>query len=233
MLKTTTAALFWIISLNAVASEPTFYSVILGSPRPNQIIRLETHLTVPAQPNPKGTLFLWPGLQPGNGEAGVLQPVLTWGPSCAPGSQPAAYSTWWVSGQYVNPKDPLPNLSKCNGGDIMAVAVGDDIDMAMELVEGVWVQTITDTKSGKSVRYQTDLLGQKMNFAHFVIEEWGALPQSSVTFSHTTIRFQNPDPSNCKLIKIQGQASLPRPEQDGNQCAIDSIVLQDPTVSEF
>jgi hypothetical protein len=75
----------------------------------NEIVGLRTTLRVPAKPEPAGTIFLWPGLQPdrdgrnyfpiGNG---VLQPVLTWGPSCAPGEKPRTYSTWWISGQYVN-----------------------------------------------------------------------------------------------------------------------------------
>ena len=73
-----------------------------------QIAELRTTLAVPAKPPPSGTLFLWPGLQPlPNGKNynpvgnGVLQPVLTWGSTCAVGA-PDDYSTWWISGQYVN-----------------------------------------------------------------------------------------------------------------------------------
>lgn len=64
----------------------------------NEIVSLFTRLVVPPEPAPVGTLYLWPGLQPRRGtdyypiDNGVLQPVLTWGPSpCAAGKQPEEY----------------------------------------------------------------------------------------------------------------------------------------------
>jgi uncharacterized protein (TIGR03437 family) len=80
---------------------------------PNQVVGLETSLLVPpAPPVPTqqgAALFLWPGIDPTSNSAnflpinnGVLQPVLSWGPSCAPTSQPPPFSSWWISAQYVN-----------------------------------------------------------------------------------------------------------------------------------
>ena len=87
---------------------PTKYlsGVYLYAGTTNEFVDLRTTLTVPAPPPATGTLFLWPGLDPAPGgrnflpiDNGVLQPVLTWGASCAPGQQPIQYSTWWISGQ--------------------------------------------------------------------------------------------------------------------------------------
>ena len=69
--------------------------VIYGSvefwlPPSNAITRFQSTMFVPEEPTARGTLFLWPGLQPLRGPDpgrvgnGVLQPVLTWGTSCAP-----------------------------------------------------------------------------------------------------------------------------------------------------
>ncbi|CAF1250525.1 unnamed protein product [Rotaria sordida] len=90
----------------------------------NQIVYMETAMIVPPKQAHQGTLFLWPGLQPNGANFdpinnGVLQPVLTWGTSCAPGTQPAAYSTWWISAQYVNTYGKFPGYTGCKGGQIM------------------------------------------------------------------------------------------------------------------
>ncbi|CAF1210031.1 unnamed protein product [Rotaria sp. Silwood1] len=87
--------------------------VLFSVEKTNQVVYVETTMIVPPKQASKGTLFLWPGLQPGGAnfdpiDNGVLQPVLTWGTSCAPGTQPAAYSTWWISAQYVNTYGKLP-----------------------------------------------------------------------------------------------------------------------------
>ena len=75
----------------AHAREPGYGGVQVKMPVATQIVALSTVLTVPAKPPASGTLFLWPGLQPLPGGAnfnpignGVLQPVLTWGGTCAP-----------------------------------------------------------------------------------------------------------------------------------------------------
>ena len=96
-----------------------------------QIVGLHTTLTVPAKPPASGTLFLWPGLQPLPGGKnydpignGVLQPVLTWGGTCAP-TAPNSYASWWISAQYVNTYGTDQGYTGCHGGQGMDVAVGD------------------------------------------------------------------------------------------------------------
>lgn len=70
-----------------------------------EILSVRTLMKVTSKPSPtQGTLFLWPGLQPLQMDStigyGVLQPVLTWGSSCAPGTLSTS-DGWWISGQYV------------------------------------------------------------------------------------------------------------------------------------
>ena len=75
---------------NEVAYQAAFYIA-----PPNQITGLQTSLIVPPLPPvpaySNASLFLWPGLDPATNSVnflpindGVLQPVLSWGPSCAP-----------------------------------------------------------------------------------------------------------------------------------------------------
>src|SRR6185437_548303 len=134
----------------------------------NQIVRLQTTMVVPPEPPATGTLFLWPGLQPDGAnydpiDNGVLQPVLTWGSSCAPGKQPRAYSTWWISGQYVNTNGSDPGYTGCAGGPIMSVAVGDTLDLDFSLAGTIWTQTVTDAQTGQSVSYSIDMMNQAQN----------------------------------------------------------------------
>ncbi len=61
-----------------------FGTVLISASSTNQITRLQTEMVVPPEPPASGTLFLWPGLQPGGANFdpinnGVLQPVLTLG----------------------------------------------------------------------------------------------------------------------------------------------------------
>ena len=90
-------ALFFLCPPGAIADAVTsgvVYQAVVGS----QLVGLSTQLAVPSEPAKRGTLFLWPGVQPDTGALnylpisnGVLQPVLTWGPSCAPGHRRFRY----------------------------------------------------------------------------------------------------------------------------------------------
>lgn len=93
-----------------------FTGVYFNIPSSNLITYMQVEMTVPPKPNPGGAVFVWPGLQPGGANYqpignGVLQSVLTWGKSCAPTSQPPAYSTWWISAQYVNTMGNYPGYT--------------------------------------------------------------------------------------------------------------------------
>lgn len=208
-------------------------TVLISSSSKNQIVRLQTSLLVPAEPPPSGTLFLWPGLQPNGAnflpiDNGVLQPVLTWGPSCAPGKQPRAYSTWWISGQYVNTNGSAPGYTGCEGGPIMSVDVGDTLSIDMALSGTIWTQTVTDTETGQSVAYSIDMMNQAQTLAYFVIEEYSSAPTSDVIFTGNTITFGAADSADCKLT-MRGQTdyvSVPVPSSDGRSCAIAEIILR-------
>jgi hypothetical protein len=199
----------------------------------NEIVRLQTTLFVPLEPPHSGTLFLWPGLQPGGAnfepiDNGVLQPVLTWGSSCAPGKQPRTYSTWWISGQYVNTNGNEPGYTDCNGGPIMSVAVGDALLIDMVLAGTEWTQTVTDEQSGESVSYTIDMRDQAQNYAYFVIEEYSSAPVSEVIFTDTTLTFGTADAGDCKLA-ARGQTdyvSVPVASSDGLTCLIAEIILR-------
>jgi len=110
----------------------------------------------------KFTVFIWPGLQPDGPERkcfypinnGVLQPVLTFGNSCAP-DKPADVEQWWISGQYVNTDldcksvpDEFLSVCKdyfdCHGGQFVEVIPGNEIKTNMKYNPGdkSWMETI-------------------------------------------------------------------------------------------
>lgn len=219
---------------NAPGGRVTGYGTVLFSSRSSSpIVRLQTSMLVPPEPPASGTLFLWPGLQPNGAnfdpiDNGVLQPVLTWGASCAPGKQPRAYSTWWISGQYVNTFGSEPGYTGCQGGPIMSVAVNDVLNLDMALAGTIWTQTVTDAQTGQSVAYSLDMKSQSQNLAYFVIEEYSSAPVSEVVFNDITITFGGPDAADCKLA-MRGQndyVSVPVPSSDGRSCTIQEIILR-------
>jgi hypothetical protein len=202
-------------------------------PAATQIVSLQTTLTVPAQPPASGTLFLSPGLQPRGTnylpiDNGVLQPALTWGPSCAPGNQPPDYSTWWVSAQYVNTFGGDPGYTGCKGGSIMPVRVGDQLQMTMSLNGTVWVQTVTDLQTGQSVNFSIDMQNQYQNIGRFVIEGYSQLPVGDVVFTDTVLTFSTSAPWSCIARErgINDSVSTPIISADGKQCSIAEIVLR-------
>ena len=199
----------------------------------NQIVRLQTTLTVPAEPPASGTLFLWPGLQPNGAnfqpiDNGVLQPVLTWGDSCAPGTQPRAYSTWWISGQYVNTNGSDPGYIGCYGGSVMSVNVGDQLDIDMQLAGTIWNQTVTDAETGKSVTFSFDMMNQAQNIAYFVIEEYSSAPVSEVIFTDTTITYGAADaPTASSPCAVRPTTSpFPVSSSNGLACTVQEIILR-------
>ncbi|MCM6778207.1 hypothetical protein NDR87_32465 [Nocardia sp. CDC159] len=205
----------------------------------NEMIRLQTHFTVPPKLPRVGTMFLWPGLEPRPGGRnyepiglGVLQPVLTWGPSCAPRNQPPAYSTWWIAAMYVNVGNH-PDYSGCRSGRAMAVRVGEvlAIDIALDRATGVWKQTVTG-QSG-SVNFSINLRDQAQNMALFAIEPWnGARFPGRLDFSDTTITFRDRADDSCLRPELSYTGSggrISTPTVDGTRCHIDSISVNSPS----
>jgi hypothetical protein len=156
-------------------------------------MRLQTTLEVPVKPNGNTTLFLWPGLEPLQGDnlepigTGVLQPVLTWGGSCAPGSpQSSTGKNWWISAQYVNTLGSDPKHKGCYGGDVMKVEVGDQLLIDMSLSGTLWKQSVTEKANQKSVDFDFDLANQPQRWALFEIEApTSTKPAADVVFTDT------------------------------------------------
>jgi hypothetical protein len=201
----------------------------------NEIVRLHTRLVVPTSPAAAGTLFVWPGLQPAPRSAnfmpidnGVLQSVLSWGPSCAPGQQPDVYSTWWISGQYVNTIGHYSGYTGCFGGPIMAVDAGDTLDIDLSIFKSVWTETIVDLQKKQTVSFHIDLANQAQAIAWFDIESYdGASPRADVIFLETTISFAFPNVNNCDIQPrgANDKISAPIIVDDGQSCYIEKIVL--------
>lgn len=200
----------------------------------NLLTRLQTKLTVPAKPPASGTIFLWPGVQPIRGphfapiNNGVLQPVLTWGSSCAPGS-PYGYSSWWISGLYVNVSTSQSAYRNCHGGPVMRVNVGDVLGLDIALTGTVWKQTIKNLTSGQQVDYSIDLRGQEQGRAIFDIElPTRAKPVSDVVFTETVLTYARPRTASC-VPATQGASdfiSKARLSSDKTKCCIDRITLR-------
>ncbi|MFZ6779836.1 hypothetical protein ACO0LD_23635 [Undibacterium sp. Ji83W] len=198
----------------------------------NRVVYLSTSMTVPPKPPATGTLFLWPGLQPGGAnympiDNGVLQPVLTWGRSCAPGNQPVSYSSWWISAQYVNTVGQATNFTGCQGGSTMAVDVGDQLNIWMYLRGTIWTQYIQNVRTGKSVSYDIDLHGQSQNRNIFMIESYGLRPAVEVTFTNTFIQFANPEASACRINRRGLNDTVSAPVYYGdNYCYVQNMTLR-------
>ncbi|HEY5961802.1 MAG TPA: hypothetical protein VIV60_34825 [Polyangiaceae bacterium] len=200
---------------------------------PHDIVRLHTTMVVPPKPPASGTLFLWPGIQPFGAnfdpiDNGVLQPVLTWGPTCAPTTKPRSYSTWWISGQYVNTNGSEPGYTGCASGPALSVEVCDTLDIDIALSGTVWRQTVIDERTDQTVTYDIDLQNQSQNLAYFVIEEYSSTPVSEVIFTDTTLTFNSPDAADCKVY-MRGQTdfvSTPTASSDGLSCTIPQIILR-------
>jgi hypothetical protein len=209
--------------------------VALTTPLSNQIIELQTRWVVPATPPKTGTTFLWPGLEPSaNGTnwqpigTGVLQPVLTWGPSCAPAAGKPAdpYASWWISAQYVNTLGSDPDYQGCKSGPAMLVQPGDTlkIDMKLDPATGIWVQTIFDR--GQSVSYEIDLKYQAQNRVFFLIENYDGAPYyGPLVFSDTTITFAHSDQSTCaSWASVPGVAGV-HAAHHGTECLLKTVTI--------
>jgi hypothetical protein len=204
-----------------------------GAANNSDIVALSTTLRVPREPLKTGTLFVWPGLQPFGAnydpiDNGVLQPVLSWGNSCAPGRQPRKYSTWWISAQYVNKYTQEPDFTNCRGGPIMSVSRGDHLAIRMALSRTVWTQTVADMETGKVVGFDIDMRSQSQSYAYFRIEPYDARSIPAATFSNTTITFSRADPGNCEIEEKGADdfVSIPLSINGGQQCSIDEITLK-------
>ncbi len=229
----------WIGHASDDTPSPTpasgYGGVQIKMPTATEIVSLHTVLTVPSKPPATGTLFLWPGLQPLPGSKnfdpignGVLQPVLTWGGTCAPDSPPQPYASWWISAQYVNTYAKYMGHTGCNGGPGMTVAVADSLDITMTLQGTTWHQVVVDSQSGEQVSYDIDMLGQSQDWAIFSIEGYSAKPVTDVVFTSTKITVTSPQTSACQP-SVRGQTdyfATPMTSSDGLTCCVSRIILR-------
>ncbi|KAJ3240343.1 hypothetical protein HDU81_004011 [Chytriomyces hyalinus] len=188
-----TALLFALIQGHALA----FFWVLEDAN--NSFNAFEATMVVPQQPVKPGSYFIWLGLESTSSSTnykpvgnGVLQPVLTFGHSCAPNKDQIANpnGTWYVSGLYVNlgQDNNFPDAFGCKGGNIMDVMPGDHLVSSIARMSGssTWVQTITNkgkacqsqsggvplSKNGKdcSVQFSYDIKNQAQTFAILEVE---------------------------------------------------------------
>lgn len=203
----------------------------------NEIVRLTTTMVVPRLPQTEGgTVFLWPGLQPAPGYTnfepignGVLQSVLSWGPSCAPDKNSQRPDGWWISSQYVHDEKNagIVGFIGCFGGPLIGALPQDKLLIDMSLVGSIWTQTVLNLRSHETTAFGVDLRRQAQAFAIFNIEVYDGARSPDVQFLETTVRFKNPDPQNCSLQEqgIGDRVSAPVLAGDMLSCSIAVIAL--------
>jgi hypothetical protein len=202
----------------------------------NQILSFKTTLLVPKVPTAKQTLFVWPGLQCNNGKDparignGILQPVLTWGPSCNPKMPSTQYMSWWMAAMYVNVSTAAAGPTGCAGGDFMNTAVGDLLQIDMSVTGTAWKQSVLDVQTMKSVDFTIDLKGQVQNWATWAIEVpqgESIMPSDNVVYTQSVLTFESPVTS-CQPSQRgpNDYFSTPIRSVDGKNCCYDKIILR-------
>eukprot|EP00835_Amoeboradix_gromovi_P004790 NODE_397_length_9427_cov_0.309605.p5 type:complete len:243 gc:universal NODE_397_length_9427_cov_0.309605:5500-6228(+) len=178
-------------------------------------------VVVPKVPSKEwATLFLWPGLSPIGGKNlrpigyGVLQPVLTFGSSCAPNrnqSPAQQLKKWWISAVYVNIDTELPGYKGCHGGDGMEVNVGDKLRLVLELDNKIWTQTVVNlSNKKKTVTYSIAMNNQGQGWAEWVIESVNDWHRNPPQFTVTDIELRTGNP-NPDYFCVYAQTVFPVP----------------------
>ncbi|HLK38799.1 MAG TPA: hypothetical protein VKU41_18685 [Polyangiaceae bacterium] len=200
-----------------------------------QLVGLYATMIVPQKPSAtSGTLYAWPGVQPYSNSVnyspigdGILQPVLSIGPTCGPGA-PSDYKSWWISGQYVNPSGPT-GFNGCLGGPGMDATIDDALDISVTLSGTVWTQVVTSRRSSQSVTYSLDLKGQGQNWATLAIEQPTSLaPVSDAVFTSTRLTFSAPDQASCQPSQHgpNDYFATPYASADGKTCCVSRVILR-------
>jgi hypothetical protein len=196
---------------------------------PNAVLSFKTTLQVPKPPMQRQTLFIWPGLQSRDGAAdpnrvgnGVLQPVLTWGPSCNPRLPPDPYSGWWIAGMYVK--------YGCEGGDYLTTELGDLLEIDMFLKDEKWETTIRNVRMDKTVDFTMDLQGQVQNEVMWLTEvpDGSSIrPVDDVIWTQNVLTFKEPE-ETCQPNRIGSNDyfSAPTLSPDGLHCCWDKIIMR-------
>lgn len=200
---------------------------------PNRIVSFKTTMVVPKTPTQRSTLFIWPGLQHRGGADparignGVLQPVLTWGPSCSRTASNSRYENWMIAAMYVN-LGGAAGPSGCASGEGLQAEVGARLFIDMSLNGTAWSQSITNLADKKKVDFTFDLKGQDQNWAIWDIETPGAArPAEDTIFEDSVITAAQPltscEPTYAAEVDY---FSAPVLSPDGLHCCIDKIILK-------
>lgn len=200
---------------------------------PNRIVNFKTTMVVPKTPAQRSTLFIWPGLQhsggadPGRIRNGVLQPVLTWGPSC---SRTASnnYMNWSIAGMYVNISSSAAGPTGCASGAGMEAVPGERLDVDFNLSGTAWTQTITNRTTMKRVDFTIDLQGQDQNWAIWDIETPAtSRPAEDTIFEKSVITMALPVTSCQPSIAAKvDYFSAPILSTDGLHCCFETVILK-------
>jgi hypothetical protein len=110
----------------------------------------------------------------------------------------------------------------------MKVGIGDVLAIDMKLSGTTWTQTVTDEKTGKSVDFAIDLMGQDQNQALFIIEDTYVSPSADLIFLSSVLTYASPAAASCKAGSRGANDVVvsPRPQKDGLECCIPRIVLR-------
>lgn len=224
------------VMTRAMTSSRNFSLIYYIVQAPNKVKRFQTILPVPKLPSARSTLFIWPGLQHSGGADparignGVLQPVLTWGPSCNPKAPGKGndYKGWWISGMYVNVSTGAAGPGGCAGGEAMDVAVGDRLYIDFAVQGNEWSQTVLDLANMKQVDFKFDLKGQDQNWAIWDIETPGSSrPAEDTFFEKSVLSFESPvttcQPSSAPEVDY---FSAPILSPDGLHCCYEKMILK-------
>lgn len=205
----------------SISIPTTFASLNVFTADSNEFVNVSLEMTVPSSfptVNNLTTLFLWPGLQPlGQGhnfmpiDNGVLQPVLTWGYSCAPNQGGIDPYQWWISGQYVNTFGNFPGYMGCLGGNVMPVSKGDTLSIIMQKLGTYWVQTVTSKSTKQFVTFTIDMKNQSQGWFELVTELTSATQPSyvpAVTYKNVKIITKKSQPGLCESVSAISVNSL-------------------------
>jgi hypothetical protein len=159
---------------------------------------------------------------------GVLQPVLTWGTSCAQMAS-TGFDHWWISGVYVGTTPGSWNNISCKGGDVLKVETGDKLDLELVLNGTHWIQNIKNLKNDQKVDFTTDLKGQKQQWLIYDIElKSSTKPVDDVIFSSVVVKLSASQPNACvpQQKGSQDYFASPRVSADGKTCCISKLILR-------
>jgi hypothetical protein len=158
----------------------------------------------------------------------VLQPVLTWGPSCNPKAPRNTYESWWIAAMYVNISTAAAGPGGCAGGDAIQTPIGARLLIDFTVNNTAWTQSVEDLTTMKKVDFTIDLKGQDQNWAIWDIEvPSSARPAEDTVFEKSVLTFSDPvtscQPTNAAEID---SFSAPLLSPDGKHCCYDKIVLK-------